>query len=148
MCSVSIMLNWDQTWLNWAQTGLNWPHTGLIRGSNWAQLGSNWPQLGSSRLKLGSTGFNWALPGSIGLNWALLCLTELNIAKYNIFEKMRNNMKSLFLKRIALRALKNKRKRRKYYWIDCHIVIIFSKNFVKSFSLKIPLTGFRGICFK
>ena len=89
---------------------------------NCTQMGSivlNWPQLCSIVLncaQLCSTVLNCTQLGSIVLNWPQLCSTVLNwaqlssnIALLGISETMKNMKmnKRLFLKRIALRALKN-----------------------------------------
>jgi len=113
LCSIlaqlgSIVLNYALSWVNWAQL--------CSTVLNWAQLCS----YSLNCAHLCSTVLNWAQLCSNGLNCAQLSSTELNraqlgsnIALLGISETMKNmkknmNMnKSLFLKRIALRALKN-----------------------------------------
>ena len=102
------VLNYALSWLNWVQL--------CSTVLNWAQMCS----IVLNCAQLCSTVLNCAQLGSIVLNWPQLCSTVLNwaqlssnIALLGISENMKNmNMKmkmnkSLFLKCIALRVLKN-----------------------------------------
>ena len=94
----SAVLNWTQQVSIEAQLG-----TAVL---NWAQLdsaGLNWTQLGP-------TGLNWAQLVSLLSNWAQLRLNCAQIWSKRTLredEYEEDDEKSLFLKRIALRALKN-----------------------------------------
>ena len=111
------VLNYALSWLNWVQL--------CSTVLNWAQMCSivlNCAQLCSTVLncaQLGSIVLNWPGLCSTVLIWAQLCSTVLNrpqlssnIALLGISKTMKNMKmkmkmnKSLFLKRIALRALK------------------------------------------
>ena len=101
------VLNYALSWLNWVQL--------CSTVLNWAQMCS----IVLNCAQLCSTVLNCAQLGSIVLNWPQLCSTVLNWAQLssniallgisktmkNMKMKMKMN-KSLFLKRIALRALK------------------------------------------